>query len=30
MFLDSPKRDEAEEQETAVAAGVETEDDTAF
>jgi single-strand DNA-binding protein len=30
MFLDAPKRDEAEDQETAVAAGVGTEDDTAF
>jgi single-strand DNA-binding protein len=30
MFLDAPKRDEAEQQETAVAAGVGTEDDSAF
>ena len=30
MFLDGPKREEAEEQETAVAAGVGAEDDTAF
>lgn len=30
MFLDGPKRDEADEQDTAVAAGVGTEDDIAF
>jgi hypothetical protein len=30
MFLDAPKRDEAEDQETTVAAGVGTEDDSAF
>jgi single-stranded DNA-binding protein len=30
MFLDGPKREEAQEQETAVAAGVGAEDDIAF
>jgi hypothetical protein len=30
MFLDGPKREEAEEQETAVAAGVGAEDNAAF